>query len=134
MTATPFDGPMGPEDFDEDTFWSWLGRAAERLGKKLIEKVLVAYYVAFDPRTPAWAQASLVSALVYFGFPIDAVPDALPVVGFSDDAAVLALALAGVATSIRLRHVRQARGTMRQWGMRVQDPDGDDDDPAGLLD
>lgn len=132
MTATPLNTPF--DGFDDRSFWDWLGRAAQRLGKALIEKVLVAYYVAFDPRTPAWAQASLISALVYFGFPVDAVPDALPVVGFSDDAAVLALALAGVATSIRLRHVRQARRTMRQWGMKAADPDGDDDDPAGLLD
>jgi hypothetical protein len=118
------------EEFDEGSFWDWMSGAANRLGKTLVEKVLVAYYVAIDPSTPAWAQASLIGALAYVGFPLDAIPDVIPVVGFTDDASILALALAGVVTSIRLRHVRSARGTMRHWGFKVQDVNGNDEDPG----
>ena len=118
------------EEFDEGSFWDWMSGAANRLGKTLVEKVLIAYYVAIDPSTPAWAQASLIGALAYVGFPLDAIPDVIPVVGFTDDASILALALAGVVTSIRLRHVRSARGTMRHWGFKVQDVNGSDEDPG----
>jgi uncharacterized membrane protein YkvA (DUF1232 family) len=129
---TTFTAASTDHSFDQDGFFRQLATLATRAGSKVVEKVLVAYYVAIDSSTPTWAQASLIGALVYFGFPIDAVPDTIPVVGFSDDLTVLALALAGVATSIRMRHVRAAKRTMRTWGMKGQEsnPDLADDDPA----
>jgi uncharacterized membrane protein YkvA (DUF1232 family) len=42
----------------------------------------------------------LVGALVYFLMPIDAIPDFLPGVGFIDDAAVIAMALAAVKSEV----------------------------------
>ena len=123
------------ETFDEKTStgsWQRLASLASRLGRKITEKVLVAYYVAVDPLTPTWARGSLLAALAYFGLPIDAIPDMTPFVGFTDDASVLAAALAAVATNIRWRHVRQARHAMRTWGMTADDPgeDADDEDTA----
>ena len=38
-------------------------------------------------------RAALLGALAYFVLPIDAMPDLLPIVGFTDDAAVLAGAI-----------------------------------------
>jgi uncharacterized membrane protein YkvA (DUF1232 family) len=118
--------------FDQDSFWDFLGDLASRVGRQLMEKALVAYYVAIDPQTPNWARAELFGALVYLGFPIDAVPDYLPVVGYSDDMALLAMALVAVAANIRWSHVRRARSAMRSWGFKVEDPDSSygDDDPA----
>ena len=121
--------------FDSEGFFEGLSGVARKAGREVIEKVLVAYYVAMDSATPVWARTSLISALVYFGFPLDAVPDALPAVGYADDAAVLVAALAAVATSIRWRHVKKARRTMTTWGFRVKsDPyTGGDDDVAGVF-
>ena len=118
--------------FDQEGFLHQLAALAKRAGSRVVEKVLIAYYVAIDSRTPTWARASLIGALVYFGFPLDAVPDTIPAAGYSDDLTVLVMALAGVATSIRVRHVRSAKRTMRTWGMKAQDshPDLGDDDPA----
>lgn len=39
---------------------------------------------------PAWAKASILPALGYFIFPIDVIPDVIPVVGLTDDASVIA--------------------------------------------
>ncbi len=129
--------PTSDDSFDADSFWVYLGDLASRVGRQLMEKALVAYYVAIDSQTPNWARAELLGALVYLGFPIDAVPDYIPVIGYSDDMAVLAMALVAVAANIRWRHVRRARGTMRTWGIKVQDPDptnGDDDTAFGFSD
>lgn len=132
---TTFSTAPSDEPFDQEGFVRHLAALAKRAGSKVVEKVLVAYYVAIDPSTPTWAQASLIGALVYFGFPLDAVPDTIPAVGFSDDLTVLVVALAGVATSIRMRHVRAAKRTMRSWGMNAEEstPDlGDDDSAPGF--
>jgi uncharacterized membrane protein YkvA (DUF1232 family) len=108
------------EEFDNKEFLTTVSKLAKRIGKTMLEKVLVAYYVLIDPSTPVWAQSTLVGALVYLGFPMDAIPDAIPVAGFSDDMAVLAAALAAVVTSIRWRHVKSARKTMRAWGFSTK--------------
>src|SRR3977135_3725127 len=64
------------------------------------EDLLAAYYCAFDSQTPRHVQAALLGAIAYFVLPFDFVPDMLPVLGFTDDAAVLATALRMVATHI----------------------------------
>jgi len=44
--------------------------------------------------------------------PLDAIPDVLPVLGFTDDAAVLATAIKLVASSIRPEHKEAARDAL----------------------
>ena len=73
------------------------------------EDLLAAYYCAFDRQTPRHVQLSLLGALAYFVLPFDFVPDFLPVLGFTDDAAVLVTALRLVATHIRPDHREAAR-------------------------
>ena len=67
-------------------------RIAARL--PFAEDLLAAYYCAFDRDTPRHVQLSLLGALAYFILPFDFMPDLLPVLGFTDDAAVLVTALA----------------------------------------
>ena len=100
---------------DEETvrrgFWNKLRRLGARL--PFAEDLLAAYYCAFDRDTPFQVKAALVGALAYFVLPFDAVPDFLPVLGFADDAAVLATALRLVASHIRPVHRETARRTLR---------------------
>jgi uncharacterized membrane protein YkvA (DUF1232 family) len=73
------------------------------------EDLLAAYYCAFDRATPVQVKAALGGALAYFVLPLDAVPDVLPAVGFTDDAAVLLTALCMVAGHVRPEHRAAAR-------------------------
>ena len=82
-------------------------RIAARL--PFAEDLLAAYYCAFDRDTPRHVQLSLLGALAYFVLPFDFMPDLLPVLGFTDDAAVLVTALRLVATNIRPDHREAAR-------------------------
>jgi uncharacterized membrane protein YkvA (DUF1232 family) len=83
-------------------FWKKLKRVAAKL--PYVEDLLAAYYCAFDRQTPRHVQAALLGALAYFILPFDFVPDLMPVLGFTDDAAVLATALRMVASHIKLEH------------------------------
>src|SRR6202166_3379751 len=88
-------------------FWAKARRFAARL--PFAEDLLTAYYCAFDRETPRHVQAALIGALAYFVLPFDIIPDMLPVLGYTDDAAVLATALRMVATHIRPEHRAAAR-------------------------
>jgi uncharacterized membrane protein YkvA (DUF1232 family) len=88
-------------------FWSKVKRVAAEL--PFVEDLLTAYYCAFDRETPREVQAVLVGALAYFVLPFDVIPDMLPVLGYTDDAAVLAAAIRLVAKHIQPQHREAAR-------------------------
>ena len=80
-------------------FWRKVRRVAARL--PFAEDLLAAYYCAFDRDTPMQVKAALIGALAYFVLPFDAMPDMMPMLGFADDAAMLATALRLVASHLR---------------------------------
>ncbi len=83
-------------------FWRKLMSVAARV--PFAEDLLAAYYCAFDRATPLSVKATLIGAIAYFILPFDAVPDVMPALGFTDDAAVLATAIKLVASSIKPAH------------------------------
>jgi uncharacterized membrane protein YkvA (DUF1232 family) len=91
-------------------FWRKLASAAAQI--PFAEELLAAYYCAFDKNTPTQAKATLVAAIAYFVLPFDAIPDMLPVIGFTDDAAVLALAIKMVSDHILPVHRELARSAL----------------------
>ena len=94
------------------SFWRKLRRVASQL--PFVEDLLAAYYCAFDSKTPLQVKATLVGALAYFVLPFDAIPDVLPVLGFTDDAAVLATAIRMVASHITPEHRDAARAALKR--------------------
>jgi len=88
-------------------FWPSLKRVLSDL--PFAEDLVIAYYCAFDRDTPRHVQAALIGALAYFILPFDIVPDMMPLLGFTDDAAVLAAAIRLVAGHITPAHRDAAR-------------------------
>jgi uncharacterized membrane protein YkvA (DUF1232 family) len=74
-----------------------------------LEDVLTAHYCAFDHHTPVHVKAVLVGAIVYFVVPDDLLPDALPIIGYADDAAVFGLAFKMMSSHIKPEHREAAR-------------------------
>lgn len=92
-------------------FWRKVRRFAAKL--PFVEDLLAAYYCAFDRQTPVQVRMALMGALAYFVMPFDFVPDVLLLVGFADDAAVLATAIRLVAVHIKPEHREAAARTLR---------------------
>lgn len=91
-------------------FWFKAKRVAAKL--PFTEELLAAYYCAFDRDTPRHVQISLMGALAYFVLPLDVMPDVMPLLGFADDATVLATAIRMVASHIRPDHRAAARAAL----------------------
>src|SRR5258708_11514472 len=100
-------------------FWIKLKRVVAKL--PFAEDLLAAYYCAFDKQTPRHVQAALLGAIAYFILPFDFIPDMLPVLGFTDDAAILATAIRMVATHITPEHRDAARAALKR-GMETAKP------------
>ncbi|HEV7324718.1 MAG TPA: YkvA family protein [Bosea sp. (in: a-proteobacteria)] len=96
---------------DEARFGSeFIGRL-KRVAKRIpfAEDLLAAWVCTRDPSTPRRVKLTLLAALGYFVLPLDAIPDVMPLLGFTDDAAVIAAALAAVAGSITPQHRQKAK-------------------------
>ncbi|MGL4637344.1 MAG: YkvA family protein [Beijerinckiaceae bacterium] len=88
-------------------FWNRI----KTLGRKLpfAESMVAAAYCASDPATPTRVKALIVGALAYFVMPFDGIPDILPMLGFTDDAAVIAATIAAIRAHMSEVHWEKAR-------------------------
>lgn len=93
-------------------FMARLKRVAKRI--PFAEDLLAAWFCARDPATPRRVRMTLLAALGYFVLPVDAIPDFMPLIGFTDDAAVIAAAIAAVAGSITPAHRERARSALAE--------------------
>jgi uncharacterized membrane protein YkvA (DUF1232 family) len=79
----------------------WLGRPDELRARDLLrllpDLVRLLRRLAADPTVPRGVRVRLWFLLGYLLMPIDLVPDFIPVIGYADDAVIVALALRSVA-------------------------------------
>ena len=124
MTATPeteFD-PAGPLDPSRALVPATVRVNERRVARGFLPKLrkvaaripfasdlVSVWYCARDPETPAGAKALLMAAMAYFVVPTDAIPDMIAGIGFTDDAAVLAVVLATVGRNLKPRHREAAK-------------------------
>jgi uncharacterized membrane protein YkvA (DUF1232 family) len=129
FSGRPFSGPpFSGRPFSETEIAEMrrLARDEEHLGHRLFTLLkkaarnlpfavdaMAAWHCARDPATPARVRIVLLSAVAYFVMPIDMLPDFAPLLGFTDDAAVIAAAIATVAGAIKPEHREAAERSLR---------------------
>ena len=114
-----------PHTYSEQGYWKKISRFAMKIGREIIEKALILYYAAQHPATPLWAKTIIYAALAYFISPVDAVPDAVPAVGFTDDLTILAAAFLTVSLYITPEAIARAKAKMRDiFGVPAGGPQG----------
>jgi uncharacterized membrane protein YkvA (DUF1232 family) len=110
MTADITQLPMALTPPKPERFWRKLARVLASI--PFAEDLVAAYYCALDSETPTYVRAVLLGAIAYFVLPADVVPDILAGLGFTDDASVLAAALAAVGRHLRPEHRAAARARL----------------------
>lgn len=75
---------------------------------------LSVWWAARDPETPMAAKGMMLAGLAYFVLPTDALPDLLPVIGFTDDAAVIAALMAILGKTLKPRHKEAAQAFLNR--------------------
>ena len=92
-----------------------MARIATRAGRAVIQKALLLFFAVRNPSTPAWARRVIYGALAYLVLPLDTLPDFIPGIGYTDDMAVIAAAVAAVAYYITPEVKQQAEQAARRW-------------------
>ncbi|MDD7029036.1 MAG: YkvA family protein [Prevotella sp.] len=105
-----FANKFSPTDFVDK-----VARIAKRAGAKLVYAALILYYTLQSDNVSKADKALIVGALGYMISPFDAVPDAIPIVGLTDDLAVLVYVLKKVWVNVDPEIKDKARARLSKW-------------------
>ena len=99
---------------------------AKKAGLKAIYMALLLYYALESPTISTLDKAIIYGALGYFISPIDIVPDILPLIGLSDDIAVLAWAFSRVKHNVTDMTREKAKTKLKIWFGNFDEKEIDD--------
>ncbi|WP_296598788.1 YkvA family protein [Phenylobacterium sp.] len=88
-------------------FWPKIRRVAAKI--PFAKEALSVWYCAKDDETPIAAKGMMFAALAYFVLPVDAIPDFIAGLGYTDDAAVFTALMAIVGRNLKPKHKLAAR-------------------------
>jgi uncharacterized membrane protein YkvA (DUF1232 family) len=95
-------------------FWPTLKKAIRHI--PFSRDLVAAFYCATDRNTPLRVRGILLAALGYFVLPLDAIPDVLPMIGFTDDIALLTTALTLINGHMKDEHYQAADDILADRG------------------
>ena len=103
------------DKFSQSEFVEKISRIAKRAGAKLVYAALILVYTLQSDKVSTKDKALIIGALGYLISPLDVVPDAIPIVGLSDDLAVLVFVLKTVWTDIDPSIKERAKEKLSKW-------------------
>lgn len=101
--------------FSENKFGAKMVKYAKDLGTKLAYYSFLLYFAFKSPNTPKSAKLTIAGALGYLILPVDMIPDFIPVVGLTDDSAVIVYALYRIYSHIDEEMKQQADEKMKKY-------------------
>ena len=96
----------------DEGFWPKIRRVAAKV--PFAKEALSVWYCAKDDETPLAAKGMMLAALAYFVMPVDAIPDVIAGLGYTDDAAVFMAMMGLVGKNLKPRHRDAARRDIRR--------------------
>lgn len=101
--------------FSPNEFLEKISSVAKRAGSKFVYAALILYYTLLSPNVSKRDKALIIGALGYMISPFDVIPDAYPIVGLSDDMAVLIFVLRKVWTNVDPDIQQKAKDRLNSW-------------------
>ncbi len=110
--------PVPVRPGDTNALVAWL--------QDVVRQVRLAWRLLFDERVSFWLKLIPPAALAYVVFPVDILPDVVPIAGQLDDVAVVLLGLKLfielVPPQIRREHLEALGARVREWRVVDEEP------------
>lgn len=102
-------------NYSDSGFWGKLAKFALKIGEPVVYNALLLFYLLKSPNCPVQQKTLILGALGYLILPVDLIPDAIPALGFTDDAATLVTIIKVVKNNITPEIENQAREKLAEW-------------------
>lgn len=102
------------KEYSESNLWDKIANVAKKAGQEVVYNALLLFYALQSDKVSAKEKTMIIGALGYFILPVDIIPDVTPVVGYSDDLAIL-LAVLKLLTCLDANVKAQAENKMKEW-------------------
>lgn len=103
------------DKFSSKGFVEKISRIAKRAGSKLVYVALVLFYTLQSKEVSLKDKAIIVGALGYLISPLDVIPDAIPIVGLSEDLTVLMYVINKIWADVPDDVKTKARTKLSEW-------------------
>ena len=103
------------DKFSAKGFVEKISRIAKRAGAKLVYAALVLFYTLQSKDVSVKDKAVIVGALGYLISPFDVLPDAIPIVGLSDDLTVLVYVINKIWVDVPDDVKTKAKEKLSEW-------------------
>ena len=101
--------------FSQSEFVEKIARIAKRAGSKLVYAALILFYTLQSDKVSTKDKAMIIGALGYMISPLDVIPDAIPIVGLTDDMAVLLYVLKKIWNDVDPAVSARAKEKLSKW-------------------
>lgn len=101
--------------YSENDLFEKIKKYAKVAGVNIVYIGLLLFYTLENPKLPLKIKSIIMGGLGYFIFPIDLIPDLMPVVGYSDDLGVLMGVLIIAAFYIDEDVKNKAKTKLKDW-------------------
>lgn len=101
--------------FSKEELFEKIKQVAVSAGEELIMLVFKLFYTLIDSKTSVSDRILIVSALVYFISPMDAIPDAIIGLGYTDDLSILVATFTSIASLVTVEISAMARERFDDW-------------------
>ena len=115
-------------EYSHEVFWGKVVDVVLAAGAKVIYAALILHYTLVQKNIAISHRLVILSALSYFILPMDAVPDMLPGLGYTDDLGALMSALITVKSDANVTILIQAKKRMVEWFARHRNLDKEFDE------
>ena len=103
------------DNFSTKAFAEKISKIAKRAGSKLVYAAVILYYSLQSKSVSMKDKALILGALGYLISPLDAIPDAFPILGLGDDLAVLTFALKKIWDNVSDEMREKAQSKLSKW-------------------
>ena len=107
--------------YSPENFWEKLKKYSKIIGRETAYYALLLYYMLVSKETSWLNKAYIAGALGYLIFPLDFIPDAIPIIGYSDDFAAIIMIYKRVKGSITPEIEEKAYEKLSEWFGSIED-------------
>lgn len=106
---------LDSKHFSENKLIKKVAKVARTAGLIVIYPAMILYYLFKEKTVPLASKSVIAAALAYFIMPADSIPDITPIIGYSDDLAILLVSLSHLMKYVSPELLQKVKDHLATW-------------------